>query len=139
MADLTQEKLRLLDRLYNLRGDESIVTTSIQSRIDDIISSTDETERVKREQEGIKTDLESELNTFTKQATSFLEAFSKYDNDSFEALNAVDVNIELGSLVQKLQDEKPRHENQLNEKISDTEKIIEDKSYCSKIPNTLLI
>ena len=127
MADLTQEKLRLLDRLYNLRGDESIVTTSIQTRIDDIISSTDETERVKREQEGIKTDLESELNTFTKQATSFLEAFSKYDNDSFEALNAVDVNIELGSLVQKLQDEKPRHENQLNEKISDTEKIIEDK------------
>lgn len=127
MADLTQEKIRLLDRLYNLRGDESIITTSIQSKIDNIISEAEETERIKREQEGIKTDLESELKTFTNQATSFLEAFSKFDNSSFEALNAVDIDLELGDIVSKLKEAQPRHEEHLNSKISETKTEIKNK------------
>lgn len=119
MADLTQDKIRLLDRLYNLRGDESIITTSIQSKIDNIISEAEETERIKREHEGIKTDLESELKTFTNQATSFLETFSKFDNSSFKALNAVDIDLELGDIVSKLKEAQPRHEEHLSSKISD--------------------
>lgn len=127
MADLTQDKLRLLDRLYNLRGDESVITTSIQSRIDDVVSSTNENERIKREQEGIKTDLESELKEFTNQATSFLKSFSNFNDDSFKALNAIDVNLELGTLMSKIREAQPQHENVLNGKIDNTEKIIEEK------------
>lgn len=138
MAELTTDGINLLDKLYNLRGEESIITTSIDSEIKSIISSKEETERIKREQEIEKTNLEQELSNFTIQASNFLNTFSKFDDESFKALNAIGINIELGTLVNKVNFSIPKYEEDMTSKINNSNNIItEQNSNLNQLENNL--
>lgn len=131
MADITSENVILLDKLYNLRGDDSIITTKIQEEIDNINNKINDTTNEKSNEVQNKLSLENQLDIFTTQASMFLENFSTYDNSSFEALKEVDIDIELGSILAKLRQSVPTHKEEIKNDIAASETRIND--YTSNI------
>lgn len=126
MADITSDKVILLDKLYNLRGDESIITTNIEGEIDNLNNKISDTTNEKSNEVQNKLSLENQLDVFTTQSSMFLENFSTYDNSSFEALKEVDIDIELGTILAKLRQSVPTHKEEIKSDIASSEQRIND-------------
>ena len=126
MADITSENVILLDKLYNLRGDDSIITTNIQKEIDNLNNKINDTTDEKSNEVQNKLSLENKLDVFTTQSSMFLENFSTYDNSSFEALKEVDIDIELGTILARLRQSVPTHKEEIKNDIASSEKRIND-------------
>lgn len=127
MVGLTEERELLLDKLYNLRSDESIIITGIKAEIETLEQSKKVTEEEKRQEEKNKEDFNVELATFTNQADIFLNKFSEFDNSSFESLKDVGVDVPVGTLLAKLRDAMPNHKGEIDSKISSAIRTINEK------------
>lgn len=126
MANITSDKVILLDKLYNLRGDESIITSNIEEEIDNLNNRISDTIEEKNNEVQTKISLENQLDIFTSQSSMFLENFSAYDNSSFESLKEVDVDIELGTILAKLRQNVPTHKDEIRNDIASSENRISE-------------
>jgi len=129
MEKLTQKRVELLDKLFNLSTDESTIICSINNRIDSYNKDEEETKKRKEEYEIERKNLETELLTFSSQAKDFLSAFGKYNNSSFDKLKKVEIDLEIGTIVNKVRKSVPTYEKELNKDIKEQ---VNGISSCTK-------
>ena len=126
MSKLTQEKIEVLDKLYNIKGDGSVVTTAIKAKIDkkeaDIETTTTEKNHVIEQQ----TELEKELQLFIEQTDKFLATFSLYDNTSFSSFQSIGIDLAIGDALATLRQKAPGHEDNLEDRIKGLKDQVEE-------------
>lgn len=117
MSKLTQEKIDVLDKLYNIKGDKSVVTEVIKAKIEkkeaDITTTSLEYNNIVEQQ----MELERELQVFVEQTDKFLATFSTFDNMSFASFQAIGIDLALGDTLATLRQKAPGHEDNLEERI----------------------
>ena len=117
MSKLTQEKIDVLDKLYNIKGDKSVVTEVIKAKIEkkeaDITTTSLEYNNIIEQQ----IELERELQVFVEQTDKFLATFSTFDNMSFASFQAIGIDLALGDTLATLRQKAPGHEDNLEERI----------------------
>ena len=129
MEKLTQKRVELLDKLFNLSTNESTIICDIKAKIDSYIKEEEKTTKEKEEHEKERKKLETELLTFSSQAKEFLSHFGNYNNSSFEKLRNIDIDLEIGTIVNKIKKSVPDYERELNKEIKEE---VNGISNCTK-------
>lgn len=119
MTTLSQDKKKLLNKLYNLKGEDNVIIKEISENIDVTINLIKETTDEKADNETKKIDTEGKLSLFESQKDTFSSAFNGLDNDTFDALRGIGINIEIGTMLDTIEKKSPDYIKQLNEEISD--------------------
>lgn len=119
MAGLTQNIEILLDRLYNLKGDDNILLRELADKIGETESEIIIAEDNRNQNEVNKVNCEGTLELFLTQKQTFEEAFQGLDNDTFSALREIDVNLEIGSLLTAITERSPEYCEKLTAEIKD--------------------
>lgn len=128
MAGLTQNIELLLDRLYNLKGEDNVLLKDLAAKIGETESEIKETDENKKQNEVNKVNSEGTLELFLTQKQAFEEAFQGLDNETFSALREIDVNLEIGSLLTAIGERSPEYCDKLNQEI---------KGYQNEIDNAI--
>ena len=118
MAKLSQKTILLLDKLYNLRGDDNILLQEINSKIEGINSNLEENERRREDLEREKVENQNSLLVFSNQQEAFITAFSGISDDTFAALRTIGVDVNIGTMVSSVAEKAPQYIQELNEKIT---------------------
>lgn len=124
MTTLSQDKKNLLNKLYNLKGEDNIIIKKISENIENTMNLIKETTDQRIDNESKKIDCEGKLSMFESQKETFSSVFNGLDNDTFDALRGIGINIEIGTMLDTIEKKSPNYIKQLNEKIDD---------YASKI------
>ena len=128
MSKLTQEKIDVLDKLYNIKGEKSVVTNAIKAKIEkkeaDIETTTTERNHIIEQQ----TELEKELQLFIEQTDKFLATFSSFDNTSFSSFQSIGIELALGDTLATLRQKAPGHEDNLEDRIKSLKEQVEELS-----------
>lgn len=119
MAELTQNIEILLDRLYNLKGDDNVLLRELADKISQTESDIDSTAENKNQNELNKVNCEGTLELFLTQKQAFEEAFQGLDNDTFSALREIDVNLEIGSLLIAIGERSPEYCERVKKEINE--------------------
>ena len=119
MAGLTQNIEILLDRLYNLKGDDNVLLRELADKISETKSEIAIAEENRKQNEVNKVNCEGTLELFLTQKQTFEEAFQGLDNDTFSALREIDVNLEIGSLLTAITERSPKYCEKLTAEIKD--------------------
>ena len=119
MAGLTQNIEILLDRLYNLKGDDNVLLRELADKIGETESEITIAEENRNQNEVNKVNCEGTLELFLTQKQTFEEAFQGLDNDTFSALREIDVNLEIGSLLTAITERSPEYCEKLTAEIKD--------------------
>ena len=126
MSKLTQEKIDVLDKLYNVKGEKSVVTAAIKTKIEkkeaDIATTTSEKESVIEQQMS----LEKELQEFIEQTDKFLATFGSFDNTSFSSFQAIGIELGIGDALATLRQKAPGHEDNLEERIKNLKQKVQE-------------
>lgn len=117
MANLTNKTIRLLDRLFNLQGEDNVILADINKRIEETNSSIEETSANQRDNEVKKLDCEGKLSVFKNQKEVFESAFEGLDDETFAALRNIDVNIEIGTMLTQIAEKSPAYIDSLNSQV----------------------
>lgn len=124
----TQETVKLLDKLYNLRGNDSLVIKEIEDKIKEISSLIEQTTTEKEQEEDYKNKTTEQLEKFLTQVDVFSEKLSDFDNDSFSELKAIGVNLEIGTLLSTINEKAPEYSNSLIEETKKAQENIDSKN-----------
>ena len=126
MAELTQKIEILLDRLYNLKGEDNVLLKEIVSKIDETQKRIEISESNRENSELNRINCEGTLELFLTQKKTFEEAFEGLDNDTFAALRDVNVNLEIGTLLEELKERSPKYCEDLSNEIEKYQQEIDD-------------
>ncbi len=126
MAGLTQNIEILLDRLYNLKGEDNVLLKRLATQIETTEGDISNAEADKSENEINKVNCEGKLALFLAQKQTFEEAFHDLDNDTFSALREIDVNLEIGSLLSTIAKKSPEYCENLRTEIASYETAISE-------------
>ena len=118
MADLTQGIVFLLDKLYNLKGEENILIRELVERITETNSAIEKAENDRKNNEDGKADSTGRLETFLEQKQKFETAFQEFNNDSFAALRNIGIDLNLGTMLETMIENSPTHRERLEAEIS---------------------
>ena len=118
MADLTQGIVFLLDKLYNLKGEENILIRELVERITETNSAIEKAENDRKNNEDGKADSTGRLETFLEQKQKFETAFQEFNNDSFAALRNIGIDLNLGTMLETMIENSPTHCERLEAEIS---------------------
>ena len=129
MEKLTKERAIILKKLFNLSTDESTIICDINKKIDTYNQEEETTKKEKESHEDERKNLENELLSFSSQAKEFLSTFGKYNNSSFEKLKKVDIDLEIGTVINKVKKSVPQYEKELNKDIKEQ---VDGITECSK-------
>lgn len=122
----TQRIKRVLDKLYNLKGDYNYVIAEIEEKIKESESAITTATEEQNENEIKKSDIIGKLTVFNNQKDAFLSAFSDLDDDTFSSLRDIGINANFGTMVNLVNEESPKFCDELNEEIEKYESNIED-------------
>ncbi len=117
MAELSQKTMLLLDKLYNLKGQDNIIIQEIISKIEGIRNSIEESNQRQRDLEEHKRTEEADLLVFTNQQETFLSAFSELNDNTFAELRRIGVDVNIGSMVSAVKEKAPGYMQDLQQKI----------------------
>ena len=128
MSKLTQEKIDVLDKLYNIKGEKSVVTAAIKTKIEkkeaDIATTTTEKDSVIEQQ----LELEKELQLFIEQTDKFLATFGNFDNTSFSSFQSIGIDLAIGDALATLRQKAPGHEDNLEDRIKSLKEKVQELS-----------
>lgn len=128
MSKLTQEKIDVLDKLYNIKGEKSVVTAAIKTKIEkkeaDIATTTTEKDNVIAEQ----LELEKELQLFIEQTDKFLATFGNFDNTTFSSFQSIGIDLAIGDALATLRQKAPGHEDNLEDRIKSLKEKVQELS-----------
>lgn len=121
MENLTEDKISLFDKLYNLSGEDNVVIEDINNKLEKLEQESSKTLEEKINYEDQKTELENELASFKKESEQFVDAFKKFDNSSFNSLKAIGIDLEIGTVLAKMEGSVPEYIDDISSKIDDCE------------------
>ena len=107
MAETKQNVTILLDRLYNLKGEDNVLIRENEEKIEAALARIANIEATIA---GAKEELanqEQGLSTFLQQKSLFETAFEGITDETFSALSRIDVNLEIGTLLSQVQERSP--------------------------------
>lgn len=125
MANLAQETVRLLDRLFNLKGEENLIINGIEERIKETKGQIEDEEQARVQNDVARIDCEGKLNIFNTQRQIFESAFGELDNNTFSALRDIGVNVEIGTMLETIAAEAPLYCERIEKQIRDYKDAIE--------------
>ena len=135
MAKISQDLMALLDQLYNLAFEnENVIIKSIKENIEGTKEAIKNNDERKSSSELAKVETESQLEIFSTQKEAFCSAFSSLDDNTFEALRAIGVNLEIGSMLATIAAKAPGYCDELENQINNIEADILE---CSKTGDRL--
>jgi len=117
VANLTQKTILLLDKLYNLKGEDNIILQEINSKIEGINNTITATNERRISLEGDKEANQNDLLIFTNQQEAFLTAFSGVSDDTFASLRNIGVDVNIASMVSAVSEKAPNYIRELQGKI----------------------
>lgn len=118
MAELSQQTRNLLDRLFNLKGEDNIIIKQIQENIEDTERTIDETVREKTENEVHRNELDGKLTVFATQTESFKNAFEGIDDATFASLRDIGIEFEISKMLETIAQKAPDYIESLKEQIA---------------------
>ena len=118
---LAQETINLLDRLFNLKGDENVVLKGIEEEIKNNKGLIEAESDAQTHNEIAKVDAEGKLSVFETQKGIFEGAFSGLDDETFSALREIGVDIQIGTMLETISLKAPDFCDGLKKQIEDYE------------------
>ncbi len=107
MAETNQNVTILLDRLYNLKGEDNVLIRETEERIEAALQRIANIEATIAGAEQEQTEQEQGLRAFQQQKSLFETAFEGLTDETFSALSRIDVNLEIGTLMAQVQEKSP--------------------------------
>ena len=117
MAESKQNVTILLDRLYNLKGEDNVLIRETEDKIEEILAKIANIEETIENARANQAEQEQGLTVFLQQKSLFETAFEGLTDETFSALSRIDVNLEMGTLLSRVQEKSPAFINGLNEAI----------------------
>ena len=124
MAELNQNVTILLDRLYNLKGEDNVLIREAEEKIEETLAKIANIETTISGAQKEQAEREQELSVFLQQKSLFETAFEGITNETFSALSKIDVNLEMGTLLTQVQEKSPAFIQSLTENIEGIKKDI---------------
>lgn len=138
MAGLSQETIKLLDRLFNLKSEDSVIIKGIEEQIAECEQAFQDESATQIENEVAKADAAGKLKIFEMQRDIFITAFADVNDETFSALRDIGVNIEIGTMMEIVQEKAPSFCDELEKEISKYEEAINNnKSRKEKLSHDL--
>lgn len=125
MAENNQNVTILLDRLYNLTGEDNIVIKEIEERIAEAEQKVSEIEETIAHSKSEQDEKERNLSLFLTQKEQFEKVFEGLTDESFSALRGINVNLEVGTLLSTVESKAPEYVELLMSAITEHKKTIE--------------
>lgn len=119
MSKLTQEKIEVLDKLYNIKGEKSVVKQAIEAKIEKKDHAIEIATAEKNNVTEQKDELQKELQDFIEQTDKFLASFGSYDNNSFSSFQSIGIDLLFGDMLTTLRQKAPSHEDHLEDRINE--------------------
>lgn len=119
MSKLTQEKIEVLDKLYNIKGEKSVVKSAIEAKIEKKDHAIEVATAEKNSVVEQKDELQKELQLFIEQTDKFLASFSSFDNNSFSSFQSIGIDLLFGDTLTTLRQKAPSHEDHLEDRINE--------------------
>ena len=123
---MTQDLAKLLDRLYNLKGEDNVIIAGINNNIKEVEDKVVNEAKKQSENEVLKIETESQLSIFMTQKEAFCSTFTGINNDTFKALAAIGVDLDITGMLDKIEENSPKYCDELNNKINNAIKSIEE-------------
>lgn len=112
------EVTKLLDKLYNLRGSDSVVFKEMESAHNEAEATKDRTTKEKSALQEKIAGLEEESKNLSEQGKKLIEVLSNIDKSSFETvIERLNINFDPEALTEKLNDSLPNTIESVNEEI----------------------
>ncbi len=112
------EVTKLLDKLYNLRGSDSVVFKEMESAHNEAETTKDRTTKEKSALQEKIAGLEEESKNLSEQGKKLIEVLSNIDKSSFETvIERLNINFDPEALTEKLNDSLPNTIESVNEEI----------------------
>lgn len=109
MADLSHKLEMVLDKLYNLKGEDNVILVKVNKDISDTENAISKAKEDQEQNEENKKSSQDKLRIFLDQKQVFENAFAGLDDNTFGALRAIGVNIDLGTMLTNLTDKSPEY------------------------------
>ena len=123
---MAQDLTNLLEKLYNLKGEDNVIIAKINKDIkaveDKIVAEAEK----QSSNELSKVETESQLSIFVTQKEAFCSTFTGIDNDTFGSLNAIGVNLDIASMLERINEKAPMYCDELNHKIEEAAHAIDE-------------
>lgn len=139
MTKITQDLTRLLDKLYDLKKEDNFITSVIKSDIKDVENEIEQTKERQSKNEIEKVETESKLSIFMTQRDAFCSIFTGIDNETFQSLNAIGIDLDIQGMIKQIEEKAPEYCDKLNEQISENNNAILDSQQKRDIFNNQLV
>ena len=138
MAEAIKNVTILLDRLYNLKGDENVLIKDLERQIGEVEKRIDELDESIAESTSNKRKEEEHLSLFLRQKDQFETLFSSLTNDSFSALEGIEVFLDVGTLKSNVEEKSPAFIRAIMEMIDGYKTAISDAEEARREAETQL-
>ena len=138
MAEAIKNVTILLDRLYNLKGDENVLIKDLERQIGEVEKRIDELAASIAESTSNKGKEEGHLSLFLRQKDQFETLFSSLTNDSFSALEGIEVFLDVGTLKSNVEEKSPAFIRAIMEMIDGYKTAISDAEEARREAETQL-
>lgn len=122
----TQRIERVLDKLYNLKGDYNFVIAEIEENIRNAEAAITTATEEQNANEIKKSDVIGKLTVFNNQKDAFLSAFNDLDDETFSALRDIGIEANFGTMINLVNEKSPEYCDSLDKEIEDYENLIEE-------------
>ena len=118
MKILSPEVTRLLDKLYNLRGSDSVVFKEMESAHAKALETKERTTAQKSELQEKIADLESDSKTLSEQGRKLIDVLKAIDKNAYATvIDRLHINFDPEALVEKLDSSLPETIEKVNSDI----------------------
>ena len=118
MARLKQEELILLDKIYNLKDSEkNTIIVDLKEHISNIENEITNKNKERQQNEFEESDLKAKLEIFTNQSEAFCSTFGELNNDTFQSLKDIGVDLEIGTILNTIKEKAPEYTKELTNRI----------------------
>ena len=118
MARLKQEELILLDKIYNLKDSEkNTIIVDFKDRISNIEKEIASKNEERQQNEFEESDLKAKLEIFTNQSEAFCSTFGELNDETFQSLRDIGVNLEIGTMLETIKEKAPGYCEELTNRI----------------------
>lgn len=123
---ISQRIERVLDKLYNLKGEYNFVIAEIEKNIRNAEAAITTATEEQNSNEMRKSDVIGKLTVFNNQKDAFLSAFSELDDETFSALRDIGIDANFGTMVNLVNEKSPEFCEELDKEIENYENLIEE-------------
>lgn len=118
MKILSPEVTRLLDKLYNLRGSDSVIFKEMESAYKKALETKERTTAEKSALQEKITSLENDSKSLSEQGKKLTEVLKGIDRKSYETvIERLNIDFDPEALVKELNDNLPNTINEVNDDI----------------------